>query len=209
MKLNFLFIDELYKFILNNDKLKSTYNFSNKKQKYKLEDILESLFYILKPGISWREFIGPIKWSSLYYHFSLLTKNDVFKLFYKFLIAKYFSQNRTNKLKYTLIDSTIFYNKYGKNFYGNKFIGRNKYYKNKNISKLSLITDSNGIPFSIILNQGNINDANLFFENFNNLLIHPKTEKYKTHNRYSQYFLADKEYDSNRIRKILQEKGIR
>ena len=128
MKLHLSFIEELYKFILDNDKLKSTYNFSNKKQKYKLKDILQSLFYVLKSGISWREFMGPIKWSSLYYHFSLLTKNGIFKLFYNFLLTKYFGINRTEKLKYTLIDSTVFYNKYGKNYNKNKFIGRNKYY---------------------------------------------------------------------------------
>lgn len=40
-----------------------------------------------------------------------------------------------------------------------------------------------------------------------NILINTKTINYKNHNRYKQYFLADKGYDSHNVRKNLKAKG--
>ena len=55
------------------------------------------------------------------------------------------------------IDSTIIYNKYGINK-----IGRNKFYKNKNTTKISLMTDINGFPLSIFFMKGNYHDNSVF-----------------------------------------------
>jgi len=38
-------------------------------------------------------------------------------------------------------------------------------------------------------------------------MIITKTKKYQEINKYKQYFLADKGYDTNNIRKLLKEKG--
>lgn len=52
------------------------------------------------------------------------------------------------------------------------------------MTKLSVITDSFGIPISILIDSGNIHDSKLFFENINNLYVVTNTTGYKNHNRY-------------------------
>jgi transposase len=62
-----------------------------------------------------------------------------------------------NKLKYVYIDTSIISNKYGIDK-----VKRNKYYKNKKVSKISIITLSKGIPFNVKLYSGNRNDGFIF-----------------------------------------------
>ena len=52
-----------------------------------------------------------------------------------------------------IIDSTFILNKFGRNV-----IARNKFFKNKNCNKISIITDIKGIPLSVISNSGNVHD---------------------------------------------------
>jgi hypothetical protein len=44
------------------------------------------------------------------------------------------------------MDSTFISNKYGSNK-----IARNKFFKNKNCNKISLVTDINGVPLSVFI----------------------------------------------------------
>ncbi len=79
---------------------------------------------------------------------------------------------------------------------GKQKLGRNKYYKNKNAYKLSLIVDSFGLPVSIFIDSGNINDSKLGFINFNKLFM-----CVKQNNTYVKfYLLADKMYDAKEFR---------
>jgi len=77
---------------------------------------------------------------------------------------------------------------------GKSKVGRNALYKNKKLTKLSSITDVNGIPLSLIMDSGNKHDSILVDKNLENLLI--TTNKPK-------YMLADSAYDTNKIRNKL------
>jgi hypothetical protein len=66
-------------------------------------------------------------------------------------------KNNKNK-KYLMTDISFIYNLNGK-----ERIGRNKFYKNKKCTKLSLIIDNNNVPLSIIIKAGNINDSKFLF----------------------------------------------
>ena len=60
------------------------------------------------------------------------------------LSALHLDINKSNKLKYLSTDTSFVKNEYASdaNFNG--------YYKKKKLTKLSLITDSNGIPLSVL-----------------------------------------------------------
>jgi len=85
----------------------------------------------------------------------------------------------------------------------NKQLGRNKFYKNKRGLKITSIVDITSIPFSFAVNYGNSNDAALFDDAFDNILIDTLSEKYENSNKYKQYFLGDSAYDSMKIKNIL------
>ncbi len=73
----------------------------------------------------------------------------------------YFANNKTN---IKIIDSTFIMNKYGKNI---KAI--NKYFKNKNCNKISILTDIKGIPLSILFNSGNVHDISFVKKHINDV----------------------------------------
>ena len=52
---------------------------------------------------------------------------------------------------------------------------------------------------SIDFGTGNESDKSLLFKNINNMYIDTKSYLYKNNNRYKQYFLADKGYDTKKI----------
>lgn len=183
-------------------KFNKRYSFIHPAQKYKLDMIISELFYVLKSGVSWNDYRGPINNKTLYNHYNFFYKNHIFKHIYILLLNKYFKNNKTSKLKNQYIDTCFI-----KNINGIDKIGRNKYYKNKNVSKLSIISDINGIPISILLKKGNKHDSQFIKEHIDKMLIITNTKKYKNHNRYKQNFMGDKGYDSKEKRTYLINKG--
>jgi hypothetical protein len=182
-------------------------NFTNKfkQQKYPLVNIIDAFICILLNNISYStSIINNIPGKTLNKHMIFFSKNNIFVNVYKILLKKYFKKNKCGKLKYQSIDSSYIYNKYS-----DKNIGRNKFYKSKNGKKISAIVDSNGIALSLIINSGNNSDSTFVDDNFKSLMIDPNTQKYTSNNRYKQYFLADSGYDSNKIRKLITEKGYK
>jgi transposase len=198
---------DLINYIVNyiNKNFKNKYNFTYHNQKYNLNELINAIINITKTGCSYRDyqFIDSwINYKSLHRHMKFFAENNIFQNIYKQLLGKYFKTNKTNKLKYQLVDTTFIYNQYGVTN-----IGRNKYYKNKKGYKLSCLTDVNGIPISILLDSGNTYDGHFIEKHFNAMLIETNTNKYKEHNRYKQYIMADSMYDANKIRKVTQDKG--
>ena len=92
--------------------------------------------------------------------------------------------------------TTPIFNKYGIEGIDKKY---NKHYK-KRITKLSVISDSNGVPLDIFISSGNKYDNKIFEQQIigNDTFLNSPSKK---------YLLADKAYDSNKIREYLQENG--
>lgn len=181
------------------------FNFTNKRQKHKLEDLLEDILYIAETGIPYKKLRSKINFNSLYYHISFFIIKNTFKHFYGYLLYEYFKTNKAEKLKYQSIDSSFIVNK-GAN---KEQVKRNVYMKGKNCLKLSIIVETNGIPISIVIETGNVHDSKIFTKNINELIYDPKSLKYKNNNRYKQYFLADADYDSRAIREELTSRGYK
>ena len=95
-------------------------------------------------------------------------------------------------MKLLSLDSSFIPNKYA-----TEKLGRNIYYRNKRGRKISAIVDEKGIPLNIHLSAGNKHDAR----------IAPKIiSKIKVS---GDYLLADKAYDSNKIREMIKSKKIK
>jgi hypothetical protein len=88
-----MLIDFEFKNFLSNviikSNIKNKYNFTYPNQKYKLDEILDGIIYVLKSGISWRNYIGNINWQTLNHHFNILRNNDIFLKSYKKLLKLY------------------------------------------------------------------------------------------------------------------------
>jgi transposase len=175
--------------------LYKSFNFSYKSQKYKLDDILSEIIYVSRTGISWRMIKSDIHWNTIYKIFVKLKSYNIFKLTYIDLLKKYTKKNK-NKLKYVYTDTSIISNKYGIDK-----VKRNKYCKNKKVSKLSIVTLSNGIPFNVKLYNGNRNDAFIFMDHVEDNLINIDKKNIKI-------FMADKGYDSIKIKNYLTKNNI-
>jgi len=75
------------------------YNFHYKTQKYKLEDIIIGIIYVLKTGISWHDYnYNSISGLTLYYHYTRFSKSNIFSKIYTLILNKYLSNNKNTKL---------------------------------------------------------------------------------------------------------------
>ena len=193
--MNFDLHFEIKKIILATKKLTKSFSVNQPNSKYSLDLIINEILYFLKSGVSWRMLRSTVNWKTLFWHYSRFVKCKVFfKLFMKIrnvYINKYIHHNNCT----LLIDSTTIYNKNGQNK-----IGRNKFYKNKQVTKISLMTDINGFPLSILFMKGNYHDNDVFDKHIrdSNLLL-PKNKK---------KIMADKAYAANKNYVLLESNNM-
>ncbi len=194
-----LMIKLLIKEIKQDKVLYKSFNGTYKTQKYKLTDILPSILYVLKTGISWRSLNDPliftktkhmIHWNTIYKIYIKLNNNEIFKITYMELLKKYIMKSTNKKLKIIITDTTFIPNKNGKDN-----MGYNKFYNKKKGTKISIITDSFGIPFNIKAYKGNKNDTIILEDQLKdkNMIDENLINKHKC------YFMADKGYDSYKL----------
>ena len=189
-----LIVNSIYNNIKNNYKsLYDTYQFKTKNQKYKLKFILKACVHFISISCSYKNFIFyDLNYNTFYKNFIKLNKYKIFESTYKNLLSKYLSKSK-NKIKQIYTDTSTFYNKYNIDK-----VERNKYFKNKKVMKLSLITNEKGIPLNINLYKGNLNDINIFNKQLDELDIN-------LFDKNSTIFMADAGYDSYKLRKRLDE----
>lgn len=154
--------------------------------------------YVLKTGIAWRDIKSKIHWNSIYKVFIKLNNYKTFESAYNVLLNKYLKKTYNNKLKYISTDTTFVPNKNGKDL-----IGYNKYYNRKNGTKISVITDSKGIPLDVKCYKGNMYDSKILLKHLSNYDLDTLKDK----SPKKKYFLADPGYDTHNIRKTLIDKG--
>lgn len=192
--MNFDIKFEFKKIILNNKHLKNSYNQLHTNSKYSLDLITDELFYFFKSGVSWNLLRSPINSKTLFWHFSRFVKNNIFLKLYNKIKNIYLKKYIKNENK-LLIDSTIIYNKFGINK-----IGRNKFYKNKNTTKISLMTDIYGFPLSVLFMKGNYHDNSVFDKHIRDSLLLLPNKQIK--------IIADKAYSSKKNYSLLDSKNI-
>lgn len=185
---------ELKKVIMNS-KLKTTYNKKHPNTHYTLDEILNDIIYVLKTGISWRNLRSKINYRTVFWHYKRFADNNIFNKLFNVLKTKYFKSAKFTSITDLLLDSTIIYNKCGITK-----LGRNKFYKNKKSLKISLLTDSNGIPLSIFFMKGNSHDITTIDKHIKDIVVSLPKKHYR--------LMADKGYSSQRVYTMLDNNNI-
>ncbi len=195
MHISFDIKQSLHSLIMNTKELSRTFSIKHPNSKYHLSTIIDDILYVLKTGISWRNLRSSINWHTVLHYYNLFVKFNIFEKLFKLFRKRYIHSFLSDSNVTLLIDSTIIYNRYGRTK-----LGRNKFYKNKRCSKLSLLTDQHGIPLSIFLIKGNYHDNSTFVSHINDAIIMLKNKKLKV--------LADKGYSSKLNYQLLDSKNI-
>jgi len=185
-KLDTSFCNIIKDMILKNPFTRQTYIHKHPNTKYSIDTIINDILYVLKTGISWRNVRSIINWNTLYWHFSIMSKCNVFKDVFNNLRNQYISKH---DMSIQIIDSTFIMNKCGKNK-----IARNKFFKNKNCNKISIITDIHGIPLSALIDSGNKHDLSFVLNNVKDI---------RHFNKHKFTLLADKGYVSRNLKEQL------
>ena len=109
---------------------------------------------VIKTGISWRKayllkccICNP---STVYRVFQKLCRENIIKDTYLGLLNQYFKKTPAKKLECKIVDSTVIPNKYGIDK-----VAYNTHYGRKRVTKISVVSDINGIPIDILIASGN------------------------------------------------------
>lgn len=191
--MNFDIKKEIKIIISNTDVLRKRYFSTHPNTKYSLDTIIQEIIYFLRSGTSWNLLRSSVNSKTLFWHFQQLVKYNIFFRLYQKI--KYFYLRKYNPSTTLYIDSTSISNKYGVTK-----IGRNKFYKNKKITKISLLCDSKGFPLSIYFLKGNKHDNNTFTKHIDDALILIPNKKIT--------IVADKAYSSKSNYQYLNDKNI-
>ena len=187
------FIDPILNYINTDKNIKKYFDFTYKSQKFQPRMLLEIIGRVLKEGISWRSidtFYGHDstypKWQTVYAFYKKLINKKIILNTYAQMLRKYYRKNKNKLLKYRFTDTSFIYSRNG-----GTSVKFNKYFGRKKCCKLTLITDSSGIPYNIFIGGGNISDCKIFVkqistENIVNVDV-------PTNNNFN-YFLADSGY---------------
>ena len=179
--------------INKNINLNKIFNYKTKNRKYSNKTLIKCIIDILKDGISFRS-IGKykkIKWQTIYKFYYKLIQNNVIKIIFDNIVDNYKKKILKNNIFIT--DTTLIPNKLGINH-----IGYNPQYPKHKTSKISIISDINGIPLNICCSDGCTNDSKILynqlddFKNSNSDLLNN-----------NNILLGDAGYDSNKIREKL------
>jgi len=160
--------------------------------KFTNKEYICEIISVLSNNISWRKHIGKIDGRVLNNKHNYFVKIGLYEKLYEYNLEKYLKNNKKES-KILSMDSTFIQNKNGI-----EKIGRNVFYKNKKGIKITTIVDNKGIPLKMRIDEGNRHDAILAPKIINNMVPNKKNIK--------KYILADKGYDSQKIRNLINKK---
>ena len=194
MKVNCTFYKELISIIQNDKRIGCMYTRNHPNKRYELQRILEMIVYVLRTGIPWRDVRSEINYRSIYFHFRRFVKHQIFEKLFIRLRNHYLKRSKISLIS---IDTTFIPNKYGRNKKA-----RNKFYKGKYGNKISIITDTKGIPLSIFLNKGSVHDNSFVLKHLDDLRV----RSWKTK---PNYVLGDRAYEGRRLRHCVCDYGTK
>ena len=173
-----------------------------------LYDYAVAMIDIVKSGTSWKNYSGFVNGETLRKKHAEWVKLGVYDDLYESSLDNFVkSTPRTEELKYQSIDSTFIHDVNG--CLNSNYSGIHKCRKGESdigINITSIVTTS-GIPISVTLTGANKYDSTVLPEAMDNIIIECDTKRYQNHNRYKQYILADKGYDSKNNHDISIKKG--
>lgn len=183
-------------YVKSNIDIYKHYNFMYKTQIHTLDTVISEIIDFFKFAKSYRS-SSILPKSTLYDHVEKLSKLNVLKGTYIDLLDTYLVKTPAKKLKQRYTDTTFIVNKYG-----TESIGYSGKYKRTG-SKVSLDTEKNGVVLRDYVAPGNVNDAKIYIEQYNNDYYSDKVKK------YNKILIADPGYDSSLIKDKCREDNIK
>jgi len=177
--------------IYSNKNVCKYFNFTYKSQKHKIECILKEIIKIIKYAMPWR-LIESIPYTTVYSSYKRLLHFNILKNTYIDLLRLYLKKKPNKKLKIQYTDTTCISNKYGSELV--KYNG----YKKKKCTKISFISDSQGVVINASIHNGNQCDSKILSSHFHNMLIDNNLN-----NKNKVFMLADGIYYVNQIKDLL------
>ena len=186
---------------IKNDSYRRHVNFT-------IEDYITGIIDVLSNYVFWNKYNGFMKGDTLRKKHNEWTKLGVYDHAYKLLLEEHLKQNgKTEELKYQSIDSTFISDINGCKETGYSGIYKKGKGKSDKGIKITSVVTKDGMPTSIEINPANNHDSPLLPKAINKIVIDCNTYRYRNHNRYKQYLLADKGYDSKKNHNFLKKKG--
>lgn len=165
--------------------------------KLQVENIIKGIFYVLITGCQW--YMMPKEYgngSSIYKHYLKYVKCDIFDELWTKKIFEYIDKCKYRRNLINLsIDCTLI-----KSINGCDLTGRNPCDRGRKGTKISIITDSIGVPLGMAAGGANKADQKMVIETINNLKIRRKTIS----NMY-----ADKGYSNKTVKKEMENNRFR
>lgn len=190
--INKILIESIINHINNNEKLNKIFNHYNKK--YKNEELLDCILYILKTGISFRNInkYTKINWNTIYKYFIKLGKYKIIEDTYINNVRKYLKELEKPS-KFILSDTSLINNKLGIDC-----ISYNPQLKKHKSTKISIITDNFNVPLIVNTYESKINDA---------LILNNQLDKFYNNfpNINNKIFLGDAAYDSSVLKSKIKD----
>lgn len=197
-------IDVITKRITNDSKLSKSYIEGCTQRRYSFTDILKHIILVLRLNLTWRNVVkltkSKMSYGIIYHTYTKLLKDNIINDCFNETVNMYIRENPENKLDIRMTDTSSIINKYGK-----ENVGRNKYYNNKRVTKISLIADKLGTPLDVKIYSGNMYDSKILENHIDEKSVMNNDIDVK----YRNIMLADKGYDSTQVRKILEDKGYK
>lgn len=151
--------------------------------------ILDRIHYILSSGCQWSQIpLSMGSWKTIHHYFTIWSKHNVFHLAYNDLLRVY--RKIRPKSNIVIVDTSFV-----KNIYGSDCIGKSPFDRGRNATKVSTITDQDGIPLIFTFHRGNRNDSRTLFHTVSKCKFIKKGSK----------LYADKIYDTTYCKDVLHK----
>jgi transposase len=161
-------------------------------RKLSIDEAINCIFLLVRTGMQWRE-LRPENASYVTVSNTMHTwlRKGIFESAYMKVLQLY---RKHHPVKYYCVDSTFI-----KNVYGTDCIGRSPVDRGRKASKLSVVTDQNGMIHAFHSAKGNVPDVCLLESTLRSMIG----------NVDSVELFADKGYDSKRNRMVCAAVGLK
>lgn len=162
-----------------------------------LDIIAKAIFYILITGCQLRMLPAEYgNWSNVKNYYYKLIKSNLIDKLMKEVVEEYTKMHPyKSNLQNQCIDSTMFKSLYGEE---NECVGKNPTDRGRNGTKISAITDGNGIVYSLTAYPANVSDMQTVEKSVNNMIVK---------RGYPSKMYTDKGYASAKIQQLLKQKN--
>ena len=165
---------------------------SGRYRKHSYEYILDRILYVLVTGCQWSKLeVANGSWKTIYHYFSVWSKASLFEKAYSDVLQVY--QKTKGKTKEVIVDTSFI-----KNVFGKDCVGPSPFDRGRKATKVSTVTDKNGVPLVFTFHRGNRNDSRTLYHTLTKCRI----------DLSGRQLYADKIYDTENCRSILQNMNI-